>query len=321
MSDSIRIVYAGTPEFAVPALRQCCVAGYEVVGVYTQPDRPAGRGRELKPSPVKQFALENNLTVFQPESFRAQAHIEELKQLKPDLMIVAAYGLLLPETVLDIPALGCINIHASLLPRWRGAAPIQRAIIAGDEETGITIMQMDKGLDTGDMLLQKSCEIGEDETASSLHDRLMVLGGDTLLDILPEIISGDINAVPQNPEQVTYANKLNKQEAEINWSAAAMQIRRCIRAYNAWPVAFTNWQKSEKKRVVLRIWEAVVLVGEMTSEKPGSVLKCSSDGIDVATGDGVLRLTSLQMPGKQRVSAADFINAYQLTGQVFGHQS
>jgi methionyl-tRNA formyltransferase len=321
MPDSIRIVYAGTPDFAVPALKQCCEAGYDVVGVYTQPDRPAGRGRELKPSPVKQFALENHLPVFQPESFRADEHIEELKQLKPDLMVVAAYGLLLPEVVLNIPGYGCINVHASLLPRWRGAAPIQRAIIAGDRQTGITIMQMNEGLDTGDMLLHKSCDIGEDETASSLHDRLMVLGGDALLEVLPKIISGQFDAVAQTSGQVTYAKKLTKKEAEIDWSLSAIQIQRCVRAYNAWPVAFTHWQKDKKKSVVLRVWEADILEGEISSAGPGSVVNSSRDGIDVATGDGVLRLTSLQAPGKQRVSAADFSNAYQLADQIFGQHS
>lgn len=318
MSDSFRIVYAGTPDFAVAALKQCHQAGYEVVAVYTQPDRPAGRGRELKPSPVKQYALENNLAVFQPESFKQQSQIDELKQLKPDLMIVAAYGLLLPKAVLEIPTKGCINIHASILPRWRGAAPIQRAIISGDEQTGITIMQMNEGLDTGDMLLHKSCNIAEDETASSLHDRLMGLGGDALLEVLPEIIDGNITAEVQDSEQANYAKKLTKQEAEINWSLSAIEIERRIRAYNAWPVAFTHWQKSEKKSLVLRIWQASVVDGVSSAKTPGTVLSCAREGIDVATGDGVLRLSSLQAPGKQRVSAADFINAYQLTDFVLG---
>lgn len=321
MPDSIRIVYAGTPEFAVPALKQCCEAGYDVVGVYTQPDRPSGRGRELKPSPVKQFAQQNHLAVFQPQSFRAQEDIEEFIGLKPDLMVVAAYGLLLPQSVLSIPTYGCINIHASLLPRWRGAAPIQRAIMAGDRQTGITIMQMNEGLDTGDMLLHKSCDIGKDETASHLHDRLKALGSEALLEILPAIVSGQITAVAQDAEQATYANKLDKHEAEIDWTSSAVQIQRCIRAYNAWPVAFTSWKKSEKQSVVLRVWDAIVVNGEASAEKPGSVLKCSSEGIDVATGEGVVRLTSLQAPGKRQVTAADFINAYQLSGHVLGQNN
>lgn len=320
MPDSIRIVYAGTPDFAVPALKQLCEAGYDVVAVYTQPDRPAGRGRELKPSPVKQAALQYDIAVFQPISFKSDHDIDTLRQLKPDLMVVAAYGLLLPKAVLEIPRLGCINIHASLLPRWRGAAPIHRAILAGDSQSGITIMQMDEGLDTGGMLLHKHCEIAPDDTGSSLHDRLMDLGADALLEVLPVLNSGEVEAQEQDGSLSTYASKLHKKEAEINWSDSALQIARNVRAYNAWPVAYTSWQKSEKKLLVLRIWEAVVLDGVISTEPAGTVMRSSREGIDVATGEGVLRLMSVQLPGKQKQSAADFNNAYQLEGQILGHQ-
>jgi len=253
VSHPIRIVYAGTPDFAVPALNMLIAAGHKVVAVYTQPDRPAGRGRELTQSPVKQAALKSNIPVYQPDSFKNDEDIGLLQRLKPDLIVVAAYGLLLPENVLDIPKLGCINIHASLLPRWRGAAPIQRAILAGDKKTGITIMQMDVGLDTGDMLMQKSCEIGANETASSLHDRLMVMGGEALLEALAQIISGQVDATKQDAQHVTYASKLNKHEAEIDWILPAVQLQRCVQAYNAWPVAYTQWQKNEKQVVLFRL--------------------------------------------------------------------
>lgn len=323
MTNPLRIVYAGTPDFAAAALASLITSDYSVIAVYTQPDRPAGRGRELKPGPVKVAALAAGIPVFQPDSFKHEADIESLRQLKPDLMVVAAYGLLLPLSVLEIPRLGCINIHASLLPRWRGAAPIQRAILAGDTQSGITIMQMDEGLDTGDMLLHKTCDIAEQETGSSLHDRLMQMGGEALLEVLPKLDTSNLQAVPQDAALATYAKKLSKQEAEINWTDSALQIERCVRAYNAWPVAYTNWQKSEKKTLGLRVWAAAVLNSEDIKQEnikatPGTVTLCSRDGIDVVCGQGQIRITSVQLPGKQRLSAADFNNAYQLEGQVLG---
>ena len=316
MSESIRIIYAGTPDFAVAPLEALIAAGYEVVAVYTQPDRPAGRGREPRPSPVKQKALQHNIPVFQPETLKSEEDQNVLGELKADLMVVTAYGLLLPQAVLDIPRLGCINIHASLLPRWRGAAPIQRAILAGDDKTGITIMQMDKGLDTGDMLAVQECVINDDETGSSLHDRLVVMGSEILMIMLPDFIQGKTLAQKQDDALATYASKLSKQEANIDWSLPALQIDRCVRAYNAWPVAFTSWQKKNKPDL-LRVWQSEIL-GATSNAVAGTVLNCGRDGIDVATGDGVLRLLQVQPSGKKTMAAADFANAHHLDGQVLG---
>jgi len=316
VSDSIRIVYAGTPDFSVPALTALIHSDYEVVAVYTQPDRPAGRGREPRPSAVKLKALENKLPVFQPESLKSDEAQQCLSELKPDLMIVTAYGLLLPKAVLDIPRLGCINIHASLLPRWRGAAPIQRAILSGDKTTGITIMQIDEGLDTGDMLVKTECAIDVDDTGSSLHDRLMVLGAETLMTMLPAFVGGKTKAEVQDESLATYASKLSKQEAEIDWSLSAEQLERNVRAYNAWPVAFTGWQKKGKTEP-LRVWRSVVIEGDNT-QAPGTVIESGRDGIDVVTGEGVLRLLEVQPAGKKPMLAADFSNAHDLSGQVLG---
>lgn len=316
MTDSIRIIYAGTPDFAVAPLQALIDAGYNVVAVYTQPDRPAGRGREPQPSPVKQKALEHHVPVFQPESLKSEDDQKMLRDLNPDLMIVTAYGLLLPKAVLDTPRLGCINVHASLLPRWRGAAPIQRAILAGDKQTGITIMQMDVGLDTGDMLATQVCDIQDDDTGSSLHDRLMAMGAEILLNMLPDFVEGKITAEKQDDALATYASKLSKQEAEIDWSLPAEQIHYSVRAFNAWPVAFTHWQKKNKPDV-LRIWQSEVL-NETSKAAAGTVLSCGKQGIDVATGGGVLRLLQVQPSGKKAMAAADFANAHHLDGQVLG---
>lgn len=320
MSDSIRIVYAGTPDFSVPALSALVHSNHEVVAVYTQPDRPAGRGREPRPSPVKLKAIEHHLPVFQPASLRNAEEQQRLAELRPDLMVVTAYGLLLPTSVLNIPRLGCINIHASLLPRWRGAAPIQRSILAGDMKTGITIMQMDKGLDTGAMLAKTECVIETGDTGSSLHDRLMAIGSDTLMKILPSIINGEIHAEIQDDNLATYAGKLSKQEAEIDWSEDAMQIERRVRAYNAWPVAFTHWlKKSAKKETTetLRVWKSLAIEDD-SNGSAGEVIYSGRDGIDVCTGNGVLRLLQVQPSGKKPMSAADFSNAHDLRGQVLG---
>lgn len=316
MSDSIRIVYAGTPDFSVLALSALIRSRHEMVAVYTQPDRPAGRGREPRPSPVKLIAREHGIPVFQPESFKDLDAQQQLSELKPDLMIVTAYGLLLPQSVLDIPRLGCINIHASLLPRWRGAAPIQRAILAGDTSTGITIMQMDHGLDTGGMLAKAECTITQHDTASSLHDRLMTLGAETLMSMLPVFVAGETKAEVQDENLTTYADKLSKREAEIDWSQTARQLERNVRAYNAWPVAFTGWLRKGKTET-LRVWESVVIEGSST-QPPGTVINSGREGIDVATGEGILRLLEVQPEGKKSMLATAFANAHDLSGQVLG---
>lgn len=317
MSKQLRIIYSGTPDFSVPALEALIASEHEVIAVYTQPDRPAGRGRGFKSSPVKQKALESNIPVFQPVSLKEKAAQEELKALGADLMVVAAYGLLLPAAVLEMPRLGCINIHASLLPRWRGAAPIQRAILAGDKKTGISIMQMDEGLDTGDVLSVAECEITSQETGSSLHDALMALGAKTLLFVLPEIVAGTCAGVKQDDSDACYAAKLTKAEAKINWCDSAETIERAIRAYNAWPVAFCHFEKNNKPSM-MRLWQAEVLSLDVSIEKaePGKVIAESSLGIDVVTGDGVLRILQLQAEGKRQMSAADFLNATSLLEQV-----
>ena len=317
MSNHLRIIYAGTPDFSVAALQALIESSYDVVAVYTQPDRPAGRGRGLQVSPVKEKALEYNIPVYQPVSLKNEKAQRELIALKADLMIVTAYGLLLPTAVLEAPRLGCINIHASLLPRWRGAAPIQRAILAADKKTGITIMQMDQGLDTGDMLAVAECEIAADETGSSLHDKLMLLGAETLISILPALVGQSQNRTKQGDDAACYAAKLNKAEAKINWSLSAEEIQRAIRAYNSWPVAYCSYQKNNKP-AKLRLWQAQINVDTLLAEDtlPGKVFAESAQGIDVATGEGVLRITELQAEGKRRMSVADFLNANSLANQI-----
>jgi len=317
VSHSLRIIYAGTPDFSVAALQVLISSPHDVVAVYTQPDRPAGRGRGLQASPVKEKALEFDIPVYQPVSLKDEQAQSELQSLNADLMVVTAYGLLLPPAVLEAPRLGCINIHASLLPRWRGAAPIQRAILAGDKKTGITIMQMDEGLDTGAMLAVAECEITQADTGSSLHDKLMQLGAETLSSALPAVANQSQSAVGQNGADACYAFKLDKAEAKIDWSLSAENIRRSIQAYNSWPVAFCSYQKKGKS-AKLRLWLAEVNSDAklMANTVPGQVVAESAQGIDIVTGDGLLRITRLQAEGKRQMAAADFLNANTLLNQI-----
>ena len=298
--SSLRIIFAGTPEFAAKALAALLDTPHEIVAVYTQPDRPAGRGRQLKPSPVKQLALEHQLPVLQPVSLKTPETLQQLEDLEADVMVVAAYGLLLPAQVLKLPRYGCLNIHASLLPRWRGAAPIQRAILAGDTQTGITIMQMDTGLDTGAMLLKKSCTITPEDTSASLHDRLAELGAEAIVEALDQL--PDLKVTPQDESQVTYASKLSKSEALIDWHSSAEEIARQVRAYNPWPVAQTSANGQ-----TLRIWAAEVLT-QQKDASAGQVIRLHKQGIDVACGKGMLRITRLQPAGSKPMDAAAFLN-------------
>ncbi|MEA3640960.1 MAG: methionyl-tRNA formyltransferase [Lamprobacter sp.] len=313
--DQARIVFAGTPTFAVPALSALVTAGWPVVAVYTQPDRPAGRGRKTAIGPVKQAALDAGIPVFQPRSLKGPEALAQLQALAPDLMVVAAYGLILPNAVLDCPRLGCINIHASLLPRWRGAAPIQRAIAAGDEQTGISLMQMEQGLDTGPVFATQHTRIGARETGGSLHDRLAAIGAKLLLDTLPALCERALTPEPQDPQRASYASKLEKREAQIDWQRPAIEIDRHIRAFNPWPIAQTQYRGE-----TLRIWEACPLdqaaTIHLSGQSPGTVLRSSSEGIDVATGDGAIRIQRLQAAGKRPISAADFARARQVDGTV-----
>lgn len=298
----MRLVFAGTPDFAATALKALIAAGHTIVGVYSQPDRPAGRGRKLQPSPVKQVALDHEIPVFQPETLKTPEAQQQLADLNPDVMIVAAYGLILPKAVLDIPTHGCLNIHASLLPRWRGAAPIQRAIAAGDTETGITIMQMDEGLDTGAMLLKSLTAIDNSDTGGSLHDRLAELGGSAIIKALELLQKGELTGEPQNDDLACYASKLSKTEGHIDWTADATAIERLVRAFNPWPGTYTDLGDQR-----IRIHEARALV--TTSDGlPGTVVQRERAGIDIACGTGTLRITRLQLPGSRAQSVNDLIN-------------
>jgi methionyl-tRNA formyltransferase len=296
----MKILFAGTPEFAVPSLQALIESDHDVIGVYSQPDRPAGRGRKLAPSPVKAAALAHDIPVYQPPSLKDALAQQTLASHNADLLVVAAYGLILPKAVLAMPQYGCINVHGSLLPRWRGAAPVQMAIIEGDRETGVTIMQMDEGLDTGDMLHKVSCPIDEQVNSSDLMVRLAQLGGGALMDTLAQLQAGILEPQKQNEAQVTYAHKINKADALIDWRESAGLISRKIRGFNPWPGALTTYGDH-----AIKIWQASVVSG-VAAQKPGTIIAIDKAGIDVATGDGVLRLTVLQWPSKKRQPAEVF---------------
>ena len=297
----LKIIYAGTPDFAVPALQALIASEHDVIAVYTQPDRPAGRGRKVQIGPVKQLALDADIETQQPISFKDPEALSTFKDYDCDVMIVAAYGLILPQVVLDTPKYGCLNIHGSLLPRWRGAAPIHRAIQQGDTETGVTIMQMAAGLDTGDMLLKTRCPITATDTGQSIHDRLAADGASALIEVLKDI--DNLKPEPQNENDTCYATKLSKAEAEIDWSLTAQEIDRTIRAFNPWPVAYTFYGGKP-----LRIFISKVL--DSNHDAPaGTVLNESKEGIEVATGKGVLSFSRLQLPGKKAMNVSDVINS------------
>ncbi|MFB1030080.1 MAG: methionyl-tRNA formyltransferase [Thauera sp.] len=304
-AGGLRVAFAGTPEFAAQALDSILKAGYAVPLVLTQPDRPAGRGMKLSPSAVKQLALAHGIEVDQPEKLRTDAQRARLAACAPDVLVVAAYGLLLPPAVLALPRLGCINIHASLLPRWRGAAPIHRAIEAGDAETGITIMQMDEGLDTGPMLLRRALPIAADDTTASLHDRLAALGGDCIVEALAALQCGQLSPTPQPAEGVTYAAKIGRAEADIDWSRPALEIERAMRAFDPFPGAVSTLRDT-----AVKCWKAQVVAGE---GEPGRVLAVDADGIVVACGRDALRCTVLQRPGSKRLPAGEFLRGFPVS--------
>jgi methionyl-tRNA formyltransferase len=306
-----KLLFAGTPDFALESLQALHAAGFVPTAVLTQPDRPAGRGKKLTESPVKQFAAAHDIPVWQPETLKDADIVAQIAEANPDLIVVAAYGLLLPQAVLDIPVRGCVNVHASLLPRWRGAAPIQAAILEGDSETGITLMQMEAGLDSGPVLASAAIDIGADETAGSLHDRLAALGGDLLVQELNAILNGSPDAVPQDDEKVTYAGKIRKQDAVIDWSCTAEQIGRKIRAYDPVPGA-----SFELDGEVIKCWKAEAVEG---GEGPvGTILSADKKGVNVACSGGALRMLEIQRPGRRRVTAAEFSNQSKLTGKRLG---
>lgn len=303
MSDSLRIIFAGTPDFAARHLDALLSSQHQVVGVFTQPDRPAGRGKKLMPSPVKVLAEEKGIPVFQPATLRKTENQQLVADLNADVMVVVAYGLILPLAVLEMPRLGCVNVHGSLLPRWRGAAPIQRSLWAGDAETGVTIMQMDLGLDTGDMLYKLSCPIEADDTSGTLYDKLAGLGPEGLLNTLQQLASGTAKPEVQDEALVTYAEKLSKEEARIDWNLSAVQLERCIRAFNPWPM---SWLEIDGQP--LKVWRASVIPAQ-AGAAPGTIVAVSKAGIQVATADGILNLEELQPAGKKAMKAQDLLNS------------
>ena len=297
----------GTPDFSVPTLEALVASEHEVAAVVTQPDKPKGRGTEIHMSPVKECALKHNIPVYQPVRARDEAFVEEMRTLKPDAMVVIAFGQILPKSLLDLPKYGCVNIHASLLPKYRGAAPIQWAVINGDEETGITTMMMDVEMDTGDMLEKTVIKLNPDETGGSLFDRLSLLGGDLILSTLSKLEKGEITPQPQDHAQATYVKKISKSMGDIDWTMDAVSIERLVRGLNPWPSAFTRWNGK-----MLKIWEAKVLPDPETKAPCGSVIRASDEGLKIQTGNGVLCVTSLQLEGKKRMDTAAFLRGYQV---------
>ncbi len=306
----MRLIFAGTPDFSEGVLEALIANDHEIVGVYCQPDRPKGRGRVLTACPVKEKALEHGLPIFQPESLKDETEQQVLANLNADVMVVVAYGQLLPKVVLESPKYGCLNIHASLLPRWRGAAPIQRAIISGDKQTGIGIMQMNEGLDTGDILLEKVCDITDTDTAQCLHDKLASLGAQGIVEALNNI--DNLSPSAQNKAGITYAKKLSKEEAWIDWNKSAVKINQQIRAFNPYPIAQTNASSDKFDSKVLRILSATVIETN-ASNSPGEVINCTKGECTVATGNGILSLNVVQLAGKKALNIKDFTNAYRLT--------
>ncbi len=300
----MRIIFAGTPDFAARHLDALLTSEHQIVGVFTQPDRPAGRGNKLTPSPVKTLALQHDIPVFQPKSLRPEENQHLVADLQADVMVVVAYGLILPKAVLEMPKLGCINVHGSLLPRWRGAAPIQRSLWAGDAETGVTIMQMDVGLDTGDMLHKIHCPINAEDTSASLYATLAELGPVGMLETLQQLEQGTASPQVQDELQVTYAEKLSKEEARLDWSLSATQLERCIRAFNPWPVSYFVIDQQPVK-----VWQAQVVDADNSGLTPGEILAADKKGIQIATAQGVLNITQLQPAGKKPMSAQDLLNS------------
>ena len=302
MSDSLNIIFAGTPDFAARHLDALLSSSHKVVAVFTQPDRPAGRGNKLTASPVKQLAEQHNIPVFQPKSLRPEENQQLVAQLNADVMVVVAYGLILPAAMLAMPRLGCINVHGSLLPKWRGAAPIQRSLWAGDIQTGVTIMQMDPGLDTGDMLHKLACPIDASDTSASLYQKLAELGPQGMLDTLEQLANGTANPEVQDETLVSYAEKLSKEEAKLDWSLSAAQLERCIRAFNPWPVSYFTVEDQPVK-----VWKASVL--PHVAKQPGEIIQADKNGIQIATTDGVLNIEELQPAGKKAMKAQDLLNS------------
>jgi len=311
--NSLRIAFAGTPPFALPALHALLKSRHQVVGVLTQPDRPAGRGQQLRASPVKLLAVEHRLPIAQPSTLKTPEGRAELAQWAPDVLVVVAYGLILPQAALELPRLGCLNIHGSLLPRWRGAAPIQRAILAGDAETGVTIMQLDAGLDTGPMLLERRQPIGLHDTAGDLHDSLSELGALALIEALEGLAAGTLRPRAQPDAGATHAAKIDKSEAELDWTASATQLDRQVRAFNPWPIAETRFGNETLRVIRSRVAEPLGVHAE-----PGTLLGLADDGLRVACGEGVLAIRELQRAGKRPISARDFANAVRVAGLRFG---